>query len=179
MRGSRVPQDRRIAFAHNDPAGLEAVLKRLVEAPGGSRGGTIFLAMESLYSMDGDVARLRDLLDMLDQYVSSERQCVVLDEAHTTGLYGEGGRGFACALREEQRVTVRLMTFGKAVGCSGGTWAAFTLLQLGVSFTRRSCSALLASCPLVPHQLCPATHLLNGTASFDTARARKRLGRAG
>jgi 8-amino-7-oxononanoate synthase len=45
---------------------------------------------------------------------------VVLDEAHSTGVYGSQGRGVVHALEEQGRVGVRLMTFGKAVGCSGG-----------------------------------------------------------
>lgn len=83
-------------------------------------GGTVFVALESLYSMDGDFAPLPALLDILDQHIPRDRQCVVLDEAHSTGVYGSQGRGITHALAEQGRVGVRLMTFGKAVGCSGG-----------------------------------------------------------
>jgi 8-amino-7-oxononanoate synthase len=78
------------------------------------------LAVESLYSMDGDFAPLPALLDVLDAHISRENQCVVVDEAHSTGVYGAQGRGVTHALGEQGRVGVRLMTFGKAVGCSGG-----------------------------------------------------------
>lgn len=82
--------------------------------------GTVFLAVESLYSMDGDFAPLPALLDVLDEHVERDRQCVVVDEAHSTGVYGKQGRGITHALGEQGRVSVRLMTFGKAVGSSGG-----------------------------------------------------------
>lgn len=90
--------------------------------PSSSKGqdGIVFLALESLYSMDGDLACLPELLDVLDEVIPRERQCVVLDEAHSTGVYGEGGRGIAHAIGEIERIGMRLMTFGKAVGSSGG-----------------------------------------------------------
>ena len=106
-------------FAHNDVEALEVILLEL-----GDDESTVFLALESLYSMDGDFAPLKELSDVLDDHVPRERQCVVLDEAHSTGVYGAAGRGIAHLLGEgngqQGRVGVRLMTFGKAVGCSGG-----------------------------------------------------------
>lgn len=129
LRASRVRPERRIGFTHNDPSSLASVLRRISDEPSGSQQGMVFLALESLYSMDGDMAQLPKLLDVLDEHVSRSRQCVVLDEAHSTGVYGEGGRGIGHALGEEGgwsereeggRVGVRLMTFGKAVGSSGG-----------------------------------------------------------
>jgi 8-amino-7-oxononanoate synthase len=114
LRASRVEPKNRIPFKHNDPNGLREVLKRI------DPRGTVFLAVESLYSMDGDFAPLPALLDVLDDRVDRDRQCVVVDEAHSTGVYGAQGRGITHALGEQRRVTVRLMTFGKAVGSSGG-----------------------------------------------------------
>jgi len=143
LRASRVPAQRRVAFKHNDPASLRDVLSRLTEQAGSSES-IVFLAMESLYSMDGDMAPLPAILEVLDEFVPRSRQCVVLDEAHSTGVYGEQGRGVGHALgevgaeaegdrtardapeskelgrgQERGRIGVRLMTFGKAIGCSG------------------------------------------------------------
>ena len=114
LRASRVDNKHRIAFRHNAPEGLREVLRQI------DGNGTVFLAVESLYSMDGDFAPLPALLDVLDEHVGRDRQCVVVDEAHSTGVYGEQGRGITHALGEQGRVGVRLMTFGKAVGSSGG-----------------------------------------------------------
>ena len=114
LRASRVDNKHRIAFRHNAPEGLREVLRQI------DGNGTVFLAVESLYSMDGDFAPLPAFLDVLDEHVGRDRQCVVVDEAHSTGVYGEQGRGITHALGEQGRVGVRLMTFGKAVGSSGG-----------------------------------------------------------
>lgn len=126
MRGSRVPVPNRLSFAHNDPYDLAAVLKRIPLSPRGTLP-TVFLALESLYSMDGDFAPLPALLAVMDEHVPRSQQCVVVDEAHSTGVYGAGGRGIVHAAGEAAgegeiplgRVTIRLMTFGKGVGCSG------------------------------------------------------------
>lgn len=137
LRASRVPVNRRISFRHNEPQGLQQVLQTIagdIHRPGA--GGTVFLALESLYSMDGDFAPLPDLLDVFDRFITKDRQCVILDEAHSTGVYGDKGRGIAYALGEHNgsssatgkgkerergcRIEIRLMTFGKAVGSSGG-----------------------------------------------------------
>lgn len=133
LRASRVPPERRMIFSHNSPEGLEEVLQQIARDPSFGHNSTVFLALESLYSMDGDMAPLPLLLDILEQYVPRIRHCVVVDEAHSTGVYGEHGKGLVYALAEEggwasgdgnrrgkARVDVRLMTFGKAVGCSGG-----------------------------------------------------------
>lgn len=137
MRGSRVPPARLIAFRHNDPDDFRRVIRGLDASgsgPGSTRNqdglGTVFVALESLYSMDGDFAPLPALLDILDQYIPKDRQCVVLDEAHSTGVYGSQGRGVAHALNVQGRVGVRLMTFGKAVGCSGGKSPHLDLISL-------------------------------------------------
>ena len=123
LQASRVPPARRLPFKHSDLDAFKESLKQ-VQTPGDGGGATVFLALESLYSMDGDFAPLTEMLDVLDEVVPKSRQCVVLDEAHSTGMYGEGGKGFAHLLGEaggsNGRVGVRLMTFGKAVGCSGG-----------------------------------------------------------
>jgi 8-amino-7-oxononanoate synthase len=126
LRASRVDKKRRIPFRHNDPEGLTEVLKQIDDE------GTVFLTVESLYSMDGDFAPLPALLDVLDEHVTRDRQCVVVDEAHSTGVYGEHGRGVTHALGEQGRVGVRLMTFGKAVGSSGGTSLSLTSLMIAV-----------------------------------------------
>jgi 8-amino-7-oxononanoate synthase len=126
LRASRIDNKRRVPFRHNDPEGLREILKQI------DGKGTVFLAVESLYSMDGDFAPLPALLDILDEFVTRDRQCVVVDEAHSTGVYGRQGRGITHALGEQGRVGVRLMTFGKAVGSSGGKPSAFIQLMVAV-----------------------------------------------
>lgn len=81
--------------------------------------GTIFIALEALYSMDGDLAPLSSICTTIEALIPSGRACIVVDEAHSTGIYGRG-RGLVDALGLGSRVHVRLHTFGKAMASSGG-----------------------------------------------------------
>lgn len=130
LRRSRVPSHLRIAFRHNSVEHLRQISTRLTadgilnegEGSQGSSGGrNVWLAVESVYSMDGDICPLQELLDTLSGSVSKDRICAVIDEAHSTALYGSRGRGLvnALGLQSDPRITARLMTFGKAWGASG------------------------------------------------------------
>lgn len=100
--------------AHNDPAAFEAAV--LKARAGGAQ--EVFLAVESVYSMDGDRAPLADLLG-----VARRREAtLVVDEAHATGVFGPGGRGLTEGLQGERLVS--LHTCGKALGVSGALLAA-------------------------------------------------------
>lgn len=125
MRHSRCPPAQRLAFPHNSAAGLEHVLReRVLSGPYGEeyRSGKrqVFVPVEALYSMDGDLAPLADFLDVLQKLLPRGNGHLIVDEAHSTGSYGANGRGLTCALGLEDQVLVRLHTFGKAMACSGG-----------------------------------------------------------
>lgn len=75
--------------------------------------GAVWIAVESLYSMDGDVAPLDDLAVLAD-----EHGFLLVDEAHATGVYGPDGRGLAHHLEGRENV-LTLHTLGKALGGSG------------------------------------------------------------
>jgi 8-amino-7-oxononanoate synthase len=94
-------------FRHNDAAHLEERLK--------AAAGTVFVAVESLYSMDGDAAPLREIARLCEQYHAS----LIVDEAHATGVIGEKGRGQVCSLGLEEKVFARVHTFGKGLGVHG------------------------------------------------------------
>lgn len=168
LRASRVDTKRRVGFKHNDPDDFQRVLQRV------GPEGTVFVALESLYSMDGDFAPLPALLDILDQSIPKDRQCVVLDEAHSTGVYGDRGRGVTHALHEQGRVGVRLMTFGKAVGSSGGGSASPLPLPLVADESSRL--VVLTDHPLVLDQLCPPIHLLDRHFAYRSHRSTQRVG---
>ena len=128
-RASRVAPHLRRPFAHNDVRALRAALWELrAECPalGGSEGGegsSVFVAVESVYSMDGTVAPLREMLGVMDEVFPARNAHLVVDEAHATGIYGPGGRGMVALLGLEDRVLARLHTFGKALAASGGVCA--------------------------------------------------------
>lgn len=108
--GLRLSAAQSHAFRHNDPADAEDRI-RIWRAAGGT--GRIWIAAETVYSMDGDFAPI----DALTALACAQDAVLVLDEAHATGLYGENGAGLAphdpdCAL-------ITLHTCGKALGASG------------------------------------------------------------
>ena len=123
-RASRVAAGRRRTFAHNDVRALRAALCALRDECAALRAGTasVFVAVESVYSMDGSVAPLCAMLDTMDAVFPAGNAHMVVDEAHATGLYGPGGRGLVALLGVEKRVLARLHTFGKALAASGGAY---------------------------------------------------------
>ncbi|EFQ26793.1 aminotransferase class I and II [Colletotrichum graminicola M1.001] len=123
---------KKVAFAHNTvepaearkwPPSLSEVLAGLTDGDGGRqvRDGSrrVFVAVEGVYSMDGDVAPLRQVVECVERHLPRGNGLVVVDEAHSTGLLGARGRGLVCELGLEDRVWARVHTFGKAMGCSG------------------------------------------------------------
>jgi len=99
------------AFAHNDvQAAADAIARN--RAKGGT--GRVFLAVESLYSMDGDFAPLTEFKALAD----GQDATLIIDEAHATGVFGEAGKGLAAGLDGAENV-ITLRTLGKALGCEG------------------------------------------------------------
>jgi 8-amino-7-oxononanoate synthase len=121
MRLSRATM--KTAFAHNSVEDLRRVLlevKARDEMVKESKK-SVFVALESLYSMDGDLAPIRDIIELVEGVLPAGNGLVVVDEAHSTGVYGGHGRGVVCELGLEDRIFARLHTFGKALACNGGS----------------------------------------------------------
>ncbi|MBS1916081.1 MAG: pyridoxal phosphate-dependent aminotransferase family protein [Bacteroidetes bacterium] len=95
------------SFAHNDVADLE---KKLTAAK-----GNIFVVTESVFSMDGDIAPLHEIIMLCEKYHAQ----LIIDEAHATGVVGEKGAGLVQYLGLQKKCFARVHTFGKAVGCHG------------------------------------------------------------
>ena len=119
MRLSRARASR--AFSHNSLKDLRA---KIAEVSGDERVASgeknVFVAIESLYSMDGDMAPIEKIVDLVDELLPKGNGLVVVDEAHSNGIYGIQGRGTVCSLGLEKRVFARLHTFGKGLACNGG-----------------------------------------------------------
>ena len=96
---------------HNDVAAMEDVI-RAWRAAGGT--GRVWIAVETLYSMDGDRAPLADLVALAARHDAM----LLLDEAHATGVYGEQGRGLGAA-QEGAANIISLHTCGKGLGAAG------------------------------------------------------------
>lgn len=98
------------SFAHND---VDAAQDTITSWRAAGNRGRIWIAVETLYSMEGDFAPLADLLALAREHEA----VLVLDEAHATGIYGPEGRGLAPAQGDVAMIV--LHTCGKALGTSG------------------------------------------------------------
>lgn len=105
-----------IAAAHNDAQSFDDAITNW-RATGGT--GTPWIAVESLYSMDGDRAPLIDLAAVADRHDA----VLVVDEAHATGVFGPGGAGLAHGLARRDNL-ITLHTCGKALGAEGALLCA-------------------------------------------------------
>ncbi|MBA3941157.1 MAG: 8-amino-7-oxononanoate synthase [Sphingopyxis sp.] len=109
--GMKLGRADRIAVRHNDPQAFDDAIADWRRAGG---TGTPWIAVESLYSMDGDRAPLADLAAIADRHDA----VLIVDEAHATGVYGPAGQGLAHALAPRDNL-ITLHTCGKALGCEG------------------------------------------------------------
>jgi len=89
MRSSRVPKERRIAFEHNDLKSLEVILKNLREEDVGVRDGvkSVWIGVESLYSMDGDLVPLREMVELVERLLPEKNGLFIIDEVSSLSLF--------------------------------------------------------------------------------------------
>jgi len=109
--GLRIGRAERVGVKHNSAQAFENAIRQW-RTSGGK--GQVWLAVESLYSMDGDIAPLDDLITIADRHDA----VLLVDEAHATGVFGPDGRGLAAHLEGRDNV-ITLRTCGKALGCEG------------------------------------------------------------
>jgi 8-amino-7-oxononanoate synthase len=101
---------RSVKIPHNDVPAFEDALKRFRD-----KAETLWIAVESLYSMDGDFAPLGELYELAQAYDA----VLVVDEAHGTGVWGQTGKGLSEGVAPSENLIV-LHTGGKALGVAGG-----------------------------------------------------------
>lgn len=109
-------------FRHNDLDSLESRLRWAAKHRGGSTAGVekrrprILVVTESVFSMDGDLAPLKEIVSLKERYGA----WLLLDEAHAVGLFGERRSGLAEAFDVQSQVEIQMGTLGKALGAAGG-----------------------------------------------------------
>ncbi|MCH9632066.1 MAG: 8-amino-7-oxononanoate synthase [Chlamydiae bacterium] len=117
-----------LVFKHGDMNHLESRLKRA-----NNLGRRIFICVESIYSMEGKVTPLKEILDLAEKYSAY----LIVDEAHSTGVFGNKGEGIAVELGVEKRIFARVHTFGKALGTFGAiVLASKTLKEFLINFSK-------------------------------------------
>ncbi|KAL4945115.1 hypothetical protein BDV06DRAFT_55813 [Aspergillus oleicola] len=119
MRLSRA--GKRISFSHSSSSDLERVLQSEIVADPQLREGSrnVFIAIESVYSMDGDVAPVAEFVKIVDRLLPRKNGYFIVDEAHATGVFGPRGAGVVQDLGLEDRMFIRTHTFGKALASHG------------------------------------------------------------
>jgi 5-aminolevulinate synthase len=110
IEGMRHSRAAKVVFQHNDPDDLRRQLKRL------DRKAPKFVLFESVYSMDGDIAPISEMLDAAEEYEAF----TYIDEVHSVGLYGPRGAGISARDGQSHRLDVIEGTLGKAFGVLGG-----------------------------------------------------------
>ena len=137
IEGIRHSRAERHVFRHNDPADLDRLLSRV--EPGRAK----LVAFESVYSMDGDIAPIKEILDVCEAHGAMS----YIDEVHAVGLYGPRGGGVAEREGLMDRITVIEGTLGKAYGVMGGYIAASAAL---CDFVRSFASGFIFTTALPP-----------------------------
>jgi len=133
--GARLSYASRYVFKHNDLNSLEQKLKHAK--------GNCYVAIESVYSMDGDTPPIEDIIDVTEKYNAH----LIVDEAHAVGLFSYG---IINRLNLQDRIFARIVTFGKALGCHGAIVLGSDLLKNYLVNFARSFIYTTAS---PPHQL--------------------------
>lgn len=116
--GMRLSLAKKFSFRHNDILHLEEKLKKF-------SANKVFVATESVYSMDGDFSPLKEISEICEKYNAH----LIVDEAHATGVFGPKGEGRIVELGLEKKVFAVVHTFGKGLGCHGGAVLGSNLLR--------------------------------------------------
>jgi len=137
IEGIRHSKAERKIWAHNDWRDLDRLLSAV------ERGRPKLVAFESVYSMDGDIAPIAEILDVCEAHGAMS----YIDEVHAVGLYGPRGAGIAEARGLMDRITVIEGTLGKAFGVMGGYITASEAL---CDFVRSFASGFIFTTALPP-----------------------------
>ena len=146
-------------FRHNDPAHLDELLSKI------DPSRPKLVAFESVYSMDGDIGPIREIVEVAEKHGAM----TYLDEVHGVGLYGPRGGGVAEREGLMDRITVIEGTLGKAFGVMGGYIAASTAL---CDYVRSFASGFIFTTALPPAVAAGAAASVKHLKASEMERAR-------
>lgn len=136
--GCNLSGARMLVYPHRDMDRLEDILKKAQ-----SRYRRKLIVTDGVFSMDGDIAPLPDILELSHRFDAF----VMIDEAHATGVLGEKGRGLKEYYRLDQGATIVMGTMGKALGSFGGFVAGNTSI---IDFLINRCRSFIYTTALPP-----------------------------
>ncbi len=191
VRMGRLQKENVYTFQHNSVEDLRRVLRNLMKLKPSAIKPSVLIVIESVYSMDGDIAPMKDMLDLAEHAGAA----VIVDEAHGLGIYGRtnaddmilessldktnhrdnvgtGGTGALAALNLEQHPALlcSVHTFGKAAGCHGAVVAGSnTVVSYLVNYAR----PFVYSTALPPHSLISIQQSYESMMSAEGERRRK------
>jgi len=156
-------------FAHNDLDDLEQKLAWAKTRPhSGPHASRTLVVTESIFSMDGDAAPLREIVALKEEYGA----WLMVDEAHATGIIGQHGSGLANQLGLRHRIEIQMGTLGKALGAAGGyICGSRALIDLLINRAR---SFIFSTAP-VPAAAAAASAALELTQTSEGDARRKSL----
>ncbi|MDO5609005.1 MAG: aminotransferase class I/II-fold pyridoxal phosphate-dependent enzyme [Capnocytophaga sp.] len=126
--GLQMGAARTYKFQHNDVTHLEFLLKKHTQ-----ENSSVYVATESVFSMDGDTPDLHAMAYLCERYGAF----LVVDEAHSAGVFGKQGEGLVPHLGLENAVFARIVTYGKAFGCHGAAvLGSANLIDFLINFAR-------------------------------------------
>lgn len=126
-------------FSHNNAEHLEKILK-------GLNTKRAIVCVEGIYSMDGDMVNLPEIVSVCQKYGVR----ILLDEAHSTLIFGENGRGIAEHFGLEDQIDITIGTFSKSFGAIGGFATGSSSL---ISYIRMFARSYVFSCAMAPHTI--------------------------
>jgi 8-amino-7-oxononanoate synthase len=113
--GLQLSKAKSFKFSHNNPEDLQGLLEKWNAQRTAETHFDIYVALETVYSMDGDTPPLEEIVQLCEKY----NAYLVVDEAHALGVMGEHGEGVVQYLNLQSRIFARIVTFGKGLGCHG------------------------------------------------------------
>ncbi len=163
--GVRLCKAKRFRFANSDMADLKTQLQAATEA--GARN--IMIVTDGVFSMDGYIAKLPEICDLADEF----KALVMVDDCHSTGFLGSGGRGTAEHHDCMGRVDILTGTLGKALG---GAMGGFTCAsQAIVDMLRQRSRPYLFSNSLAPALVGASMKAIDLVSSDEGDQRRKQL----